>query len=146
MDISPRFIVVDDDKFNNALCKMVISKICGDDVEVLTFHDPISGFEHIIRHYQSYTPQHPVILLLDINMPIMDGWEFLSKFNQILQSRNETIFRRLLIYVLSSSVDKKDIDKALLFENVTDYIIKPITKDSVVGIIELLKQLNSASG
>jgi CheY-like chemotaxis protein len=133
MDVIPKFIVVDDDKFNNALCTMVIGKIFKD-AEVLTFHESLKGFEHVIKNYTGYTKEQPVFLLLDINMPLMDGWQFLDKLNSVLRKNNESIKGRLIIYVLSSSVDKKDIDKALHYENVTDYIIKPITKD-IIGRI-----------
>jgi len=134
MSEAPRFVVVDDDKFNNALCTMVIAKIWKD-AEVLTFHDSQSGFDYLVQEYPSMTNQKPQILLLDINMPLMDGWEFLDKFNLAMAQKNEPIDGRLVIYVLSSSVDKKDIDKSRLYKNVTDYIIKPITKDTIRKII-----------
>ena len=130
----PRFVVVDDDKFNNALCTMVIRKIWKE-ANVVTFHDPLAGFEYLMETYTGYTKEEPMILLLDINMPLMDGWEFLDRFEQVLQEKNDSIAGRLVIYVLSSSVDKKDIQKAHLYKDVTDYIVKPITKDTISKIV-----------
>ena len=112
---------------------MVIKKIWKD-AHIQTFHDPVLGFEFIVSEYTKLTPEHPAILLLDINMPLLDGWEFLDNFMNILDNRKDTIEGRLIIYVLSSSVDKKDIEKAALYSIVTDYIIKPITKDTISRI------------
>jgi len=128
--IIPRFIVIDDDKFNNALCTMVIAKVWKD-AEVVTYHDPIAGFEYIVATYPKFTRDSPAILLLDINMPLMNGWEFLDRFGQKLNELKIPVSDHLKIYVLSSSVDKKDIEKAHLYKNVTDYIVKPITKDTI---------------
>ena len=130
----PRFIVVDDDKFNNALCTMVIGKVCKE-AEVITFHDPVAGFNYIVAEYPKFEKGNRVVLLLDINMPQMDGWEFLDKLNKILEQKKELISNRINIFVLSSSVDNKDIEKAQNYAYVTDYIIKPITKATISQII-----------
>ena len=66
MNKPPRFIVIDDDKFNNALCTMVIGKIWKE-AEIITFHDPVLGFDFIVSDYPKLTSEHPTILLLDIN-------------------------------------------------------------------------------
>lgn len=117
---------------------MVIAKIWKD-AQVVTFHDPMLGFEYVVNEYPKIDPANPVILLLDINMPLMDGWEFLDKFNRVLTANNDSIKDRLIIYVLSSSVDKKDIARAHLYSNVTDYLVKPITKDTISKITGLTK-------
>ena|ERR1700733_11325785 len=135
MEVSPRFIVIDDDKFNNALCTMVIAKVCKD-AEVVTFHDPIAGFEYLIDTYSNGGINIPSsILLLDINMPLMNGWELLERFDEKLIEFNRPFPAQLKIYVLSSSVDKKDIEKAHMYQNVTNFVVKPITKDIVRNII-----------
>ncbi len=139
MNIAPKFIVVDDDKFNNALCTMVIRRICPD-AEVLTFHDPIEGYDYIINDFPNFSLKHPVVLLLDINMPVLDGWVFLENLNRFIKAQKQPPAGRLIIYVLSSSVDRKDIDKAIQYPNVIDYIIKPITKDIILQIVDLLSK------
>lgn len=67
----------------------------------------------------------PNVILLDINMPIMNGWQFLEKVSQI------NLNQPLQIYVVSSSINQEEIDKANKYEVVTDYIIKPLTLDSI---------------
>ena len=70
----------------------------------------------------------PEIILLDINMPIMDGWEFLDEFTQI-----ET-HKLITIYVVSSSIDPADMNRVDNYKSVTNYIIKPIS-------MEVLRQI-----
>ena len=75
----------------------------------------------------------PDVILLDLNMPIMDGWQFLDEFSKILTSE------RIPIYIVSSSVDRRDIEKAKSYDIVINYLIKPF---SVLAIKELLIDLS----
>ena len=63
----------------------------------------------------------PDIILLDLNMPIMDGWQFLDEFTQI-PTENE-----ITIYIVSSSIDPEDIHKAKSYNRVSNYLVKPIS-------------------
>jgi CheY-like chemotaxis protein len=74
----------------------------------------------------------PTILLLDINMPLLDGWQFLEKLQEANFNNN------LSVFVMSSSIDINDIDKAKEFSVVKDFISKPITHDKLDKIIQLL--------
>ncbi|AXT53455.1 response regulator [Aquimarina sp. BL5] len=72
----------------------------------------------------------PDIILLDLNMPILDGWQFLDEFINI------PVSKKVHIYIVSSSVDPKDILKAKSYEAVSNYIVKPITMDKLKDILE----------
>ena len=72
----------------------------------------------------------PEIILLDINMPIMDGWQFLDEFIQIESHK------KITIYIVSSSIDPADIERAKEYESVTNYVIKPITAETLKSILE----------
>ena len=76
----------------------------------------------------------PEILLLDLSMPIMDGWEFLEEY--ILLSPK--LDRKITIYIISSSISPYDIDKAKSISIVTDFIIKPISKEKLIEIFKNL--------
>ncbi len=78
----------------------------------------------------------PDVILLDLNMPIMDGWQFLDELVKIPNAK------QIPIYIVSSSVDSRDIEKAKNYELVTNYIIKPF---SVLKLQNLLKELNKIS-
>jgi CheY-like chemotaxis protein len=77
----------------------------------------------------------PEIILLDLSMPVMDGWQFLEEFI-LLKPR---FGKKITIYIVSSSITPNEVKKARNSNEVTDYIIKPITK---VHLIEMLKNLS----
>lgn len=64
----------------------------------------------------------PQIIFLDLNMPVMDGWEFLNEFSKI---KNQ-IRKKIDLYVVSSSIDSRDIERAKSIDIVSDYLTKPI--------------------
>ncbi len=126
MNVSTRFIVIDDDEFNNKICSVTLEKIAKD-ANVRTFLSPVEGFEHIVSEYSGNDNDNSAILFLDINMPVMNGWEFLERFNEL----DTELKKRVKIYILSSSVDKRDIEKAKADKNVMHYLIKPLTKETI---------------
>lgn len=65
----------------------------------------------------------PDLLFLDINMPIVDGWMFLEDFEKI----KPRLSKDFPIYMVSSSIDPRDINRAKEFDEVKDFVIKPIT-------------------
>ncbi len=76
----------------------------------------------------------PEIILLDLSMPIMNGWQFLEEFTKI----NPSLGKKITIYICSSSISQDDITRAKSINEVSDYIIKPITKDKLIDLIEKL--------
>ncbi len=123
-----RFIVIDDDPFNNKICKLFLRKYFGD-VAVETFTEPETALSYLANNH---TPSvEPSIVLLDINMPTMTGWEFLDEYDLL----DVTIKNSLKLYILSSSVDERDKERATQNKNVEDYLIKPLTTDVAAKFI-----------
>lgn len=79
--------------------------------------------------------QIPSIILMDLTMPVMDGWEFLEHF-QLIPS---TIAQTICVYVVSSSVDPKDLERARSFTEVTDYLVKPLSKQKLTQLMLSVK-------
>ena len=126
------FIVIDDDAINNKICRTVIEKIYKDS-DVNTFTDPIQGFEFIVSEYSKPGNNNSAILFLDINMPVMDAWDFLALFDRLA----DELRHRITIFILSSSVNKADMERAMSNRNVSYYLIKPLTKESIKLITNL---------
>ncbi len=129
MNSLSRFIIIDDDKFNNKICTVTLEKM-SKDADIKTFTDPLAGFEYIASEYLHTSYSEPTILLLDLAMPGMDGWEFLNRFDKL----DNAIKNQIKIYILSSSEDRRDMEKADADSNVTKYLIKPLNKDAA-GLI-----------
>lgn len=72
----------------------------------------------------------PDIILLDINMPIMDGWDFLNWF----AAQKHKLPREIPIFMVSSSIDWRDIEKAKSYSAVVDYLSKPLTEGNFYEI------------
>ncbi|SFZ93749.1 Response regulator receiver domain-containing protein [Flaviramulus basaltis] len=70
----------------------------------------------------------PDVILLDINMPVMDGWQFLDEFIKIESHKLITV------YIVSSSIDPRDKDRVKNYENVSNFIVKPISIESLKNI------------
>lgn len=74
----------------------------------------------------------PDIILLDLNMPEITGWDFLGMFER-LKSR---LTKQAKIFILTSSPDDADIKKSKTFPSVKGYIIKPLTKEKILDLFD----------
>ncbi|AOZ98982.1 response regulator [Flavobacterium commune] len=74
----------------------------------------------------------PEIILLDLSMPIMDGWQFLDQFTTLAPK----IDKKITIYICSSSISPSDVELAKKNNLVSDYIIKPITKEKLIDLLK----------
>lgn len=135
------FIIVDDEKLNNTLCKKIISKTFPT-ATTQDFTNPLEGFQHIKDTYTAPTSDLKTVLLLDIMMPEMNAWEFLEEFDKL----NDEAKKRVKIYVLSSSVDKNDMARAGSNPYVEYYLIKPLTAETLHLLVRVLnKRLSTAA-
>jgi CheY-like chemotaxis protein len=77
------------------------------------------------------TEQLPDVIFLDINMPVMDGWDFIEAFGEI-KSR---LGKEITIYMVSSSINISDITRAKSNSSITDYLIKPISESVLTSLL-----------
>jgi CheY-like chemotaxis protein len=74
----------------------------------------------------------PDVIFLDINMPVMDGWEFLEGY----QAVNCLFDKSIPVYMVSSSVDEQDVLRSKTFDIVKDFIVKPMNKTRIAEILQ----------
>lgn len=84
------------------------------------------------NEYLHQTTSLPDLVMLDINMPVLDGWQFMDQFVKL----SPLIKKRIVVYIVSSSIDQRDINKAREYEQISDFIIKPITGAMFRKIVE----------
>lgn len=87
---------------------------------------------HFLEKVFDQPSQLPDIVFLDINMPIMDGWGFLEEFAQL----KPKLGKKITVYMVSSSNNEKDMERARQINEVTDYIIKPVTQDKLLPLFK----------
>ena len=127
-EIKRDFIVIDDDAINNMICYKIIElTIPGS--HIMTFTSPEKGVDHI-RNNHLINDNHDAVVFLDINMPSLTGWDVLEK----IESYPEPARKSLKIYMLSSSVDQQDREKADKHPLVLGYITKPLSKAKLQAI------------
>jgi CheY-like chemotaxis protein len=134
MNSFKNFIIIDDDIINNKLCRKIIEKVYPD-AQIADFTNAREGLDYITENY-SQPDSGNVILLLDISMPIMNAWEFLDVFDTF----SPDIKSRVKVHILSSSINKNDMMRAQTNSNVEYYLIKPLTKESIRLIVNVLNK------
>lgn len=117
-----RFILIDDDPYNNFICRELIRLNIDFPGEITEFTKPEQAFTAISDETQDAAGLPPAFIFLDLNMPVMSGWDFLAQYNKL----DEKIRNRYIIYIISSSVDPGEKQKAAAEKNVAGYIPKPI--------------------
>lgn len=121
-------LIIDDDQVNNFLFSRMVQTVgISEKAETVT-----SGRQGLVLLEEKIASGEPLpkVIFLDINMPLMNGWEFLEKYKEMPSS----IRRQINLYMLSSSVYPEDINKAKSYEDVVDYITKPLTKEILMKI------------
>lgn len=94
---TPDFIIIDDDSINNHICEKYLN-LAFPGTEVVSFTSPQAGLDFIFNHY-SAQPQKTTILFLDINMPVLNGWDVLDRirnFPDAVKKRVQDIYSFLV--------------------------------------------------
>lgn len=125
MEMMKRFLLVDDSDATNFFNKTIIKKTeCVE--EILVAKNGKEALEYIESGII------PEILFLDINMPIMDGWEFLKEFQKLDSELKKSI---IIILMIGAKLSNEEIKKAKNFPEIKEFRDKMLTKDIVCSIV-----------
>ena len=130
-------LCVDDDPITLMLCKMVIAKssFATEIATATNGEEAINYFDELkLNNLGAEISHYPKLILLDLNMPVMGGWEFLDVFSTDAYT---PFFEDTKVIVLSSTIDPTDIAKSKTYPMVMDFMSKPITKE----MLEDLKRI-----
>ena len=112
-----RTIIIDDDDIVTFLQKKIVSK-CDLDSDPISFKDGGNAIEFLVNDAD---PDVAYLIMLDINMPKMSGWEFLEKIKHVPDNN------RFYVVMVTSSIDRKDKRDAANDSHVVDFIEKPVS-------------------
>lgn len=124
-------LLVDDDEVYLFITKRILNSL-SKTLIVNEFTDGEKAIDYI-GTCQINRLDLPDIILLDINMPFLDGWGFLTKFKQLKPSLKT---QDVNIYLVSSSNDPADIKRAQDFEDITGYVVKPVFEEKLEEILK----------
>jgi len=122
------YIVDDDDFYQYAIKRKILKRKLSANIN--TFKNGKEAFKYLCEVVGRGEPL-PDVILLDLNMPVMDGWDFLREYSQI----SPQVTSHILLYVVSSSILSADITRAKSMDAVTDYIVKPMNDQQLDEIL-----------
>ncbi|SIS48721.1 Response regulator receiver domain-containing protein [Zobellia uliginosa] len=133
MSKTPKICIIDDDYIYRytVVKKMENMRL---DAKTLDFEDGEEALNYITDHLDSDT-ELPDVIFLDIDMPVMDGFQFLKEFDKI----RHQLKKKISIYMISSSLDPIDIDRAKRANEICDYFVKPIKTEQLELVFTQLK-------
>ncbi|WP_338767501.1 response regulator [Bernardetia sp. ABR2-2B] len=79
----------------------------------------------------------PNVIFLDLNMPVIDGWQFLD---EIIENFIEPVEKKVIIYIITSSIVPEYIEKAESYSIVDKYVVKPITTEMLEQLFEEVEE------
>lgn len=121
--------IIDDDPIFVYGAKRMLKEagFCNNSVVYDNGNDALTG----LTEMSLQSARLPAIIFLDLNMPIMNGWDFLEEFVK-LEGYDPL---QTAIYVISSSVDPRDLIRIKETKAISDYILKPLTADDIHNIL-----------
>jgi len=120
-----KVFLIDDDPMSNLIHQSLLRKY-GWEAEVVLFKDGPAALDTLRAAALKGEPW-PEVILLDMEMPVFDGWDFLEAYGQL----PESLMERCLLYLLSSSINPHDVKRAQTFPLVEAYLTKPLTHSSL---------------
>ncbi len=122
--------IIDDDKLYQFGMKRMLHHLTIE-TEIMQFENGLYAIDFLKKHKdkKNYLPD---IIFLDINMPVMNGWEFLDEFVNLHLHQE----KKITIYMVTSSVNNAEILKAASYKEIKNYIIKPISIASLKDVFK----------
>ena len=131
MENKTNFIMmIDDDPATNYLHELIVKKSNLFE-KYTTYNKGETALEYIKEIPASKNP-YPALILLDINMPAINGWEFIEAFEEIVEELN----LKTNIVMLTTSINPEDKIKALSYDTVKKFENKPLTVEKLQEIVD----------
>lgn len=118
-------MVIDDDSTFQFIFRKQIEKM--EEIEIV--NESRNGMEAVsfLKSLDDTAAVCPDLIVLDLNMPVMDGWDFLDEYGKICENGMSSI----PICILSSTINQADFDRANTYDSVKSFFSKPITSEQL---------------
>jgi two-component system, chemotaxis family, chemotaxis protein CheY len=120
-----KVFIIDDDPIHQRIAQIMIAKHQLYD-EFVSYTEAGKALNDLKSNFSNFDFL-PEVILLDLNMPVMDGWDFLEKFEEIRRNFKKDI----RVFIVSSSVDEKDISRSQSYSSVKGFISKPLNPEII---------------
>jgi CheY-like chemotaxis protein len=130
MALKINLLVIDDDDINIFIIKKIVAKT-GYDVEMVSKNNGQLAIEYL-ETLGNQPEKFPNLMLIDINMPVLNGWEFLEAYEKM------NLGLKADMYMLSSSVYENDIEKAKSYQAIKGFISKPLSIERLTDLLRLI--------
>jgi CheY-like chemotaxis protein len=121
-----RILLIDDDDVNNYIAIKLINKAIPNAAIDIAVNGKVA-LEKLINLHHNQPDALPTHIFLDINMPIMDAWDFLKE----IKLSGIGFLRKVKIFIVSSSLYSNDIERAHSYPFVSDFITKPLSIEKI---------------
>ena len=128
-----KLLCVDDDPITLMLCRKVVERVefAKEIITAQNGEEAIQYFDKLFEEIKDNNAiAYPKLVLLDLNMPVMDGWEFLESY---ISKSYQDIFVLTRFIVLSSSIDPYDINRSKTYP-IIGFLSKPVTKEMLENL------------
>jgi CheY-like chemotaxis protein len=122
------FIVIDDSKLDCFIAEKMIRNT-GMCESIISFFQATEALEYITK--TTGTPEFHTILLVDIQMPVMNGFEFVEAFEKLPAD----ITQHYTIYIITSSINENDLKRVRNYSSVKQFLNKPLTSNNLAILI-----------
>lgn len=125
-------LVIDDDDINIFIIKKIVEKT-GYNINMVAKTNGQLAIDYL-NSLSENNESFPQLVLIDINMPVLNGWEFLEAYDKL------GVAQRVDMYMLSSSVYENDIEKAKTYKTVKGFISKPLSINRLIELFDSLAE------
>lgn len=122
-------VVIDDDPIYRFTFERTVKQVNAD-VRVQTYENGQEAINHCTGNQMLCRGVD--LVLVDLNMPVMDGWQFLDEFNVLAEKWQ----LKAKVYIVSSSTDPKDLERQKNYSCVDGYLVKPVSREKLKELLQ----------
>jgi two-component system, chemotaxis family, chemotaxis protein CheY len=123
-------MLVDDDHIQHTIIELIIKRL-NLSVKFTSYTSAQEVLSFLIKHHKNFSVL-PDLIILDLDMPEISGWDFLDIFEIFKQY----FAKKISIVILTSSIDYRDRERIVMYESVKGFYSKPFTQEAMEDILD----------